>query len=221
MASIYKYLTEETHARALIERGEIRFRLLAAFRALEGDGVRGDTHDGKLQYAPGSTLPLTKENGEVVELPGYRFTSSVRAEDIFAYCMSRAKTKELASEFASPFCVEIKDPIRLISRIRSSVRLRSKLDRKHIYHGPIDYRSRDTAPGVDWALPERMALVKPESFARQDEYRIVIGKKGAFAVENVDLNLETGNGGKGETTEYDPLTLKVGDLAQICELHRF
>jgi len=220
VTSIFKYLTEEAHAVALIERGEIWLKPLAAFREMEDGGVRGDASDGKLQYAPGPILEITKESGEVVQLPGYRFTSAAKAEDIFVYCVSGSLTKELAAEFHSPFCVEIKDPVRLLSRIRSHVRLRSKLDQQ-IYHGAVEYRKLETVPVIDWALPERIAFMKSEDYARQDECRIVLGKKGAFAVENVDLQLEAGTASAATGKAHEPLVLKLGDLSRICELHRF
>jgi hypothetical protein len=223
MVSIYKYVTEEAHALALIERGQMRLSTLSHFRNYEDNLVRGDPQDGKLTYQPAAGLTLTKESGEVVELPaGWRFRSSVRADDIFVYCMSCVNSEELAAKFESPFCVEIKNPIHLIGQMRSKVRLRSRLDRRHLYSGPVAYRSLEAAPGADWALPERVAFIKPEGWSWQDEYRIVVGMKGAFDVENVECALEVGDGEKTAVTGgHDPLILSVGDLSGIAELHRF
>jgi len=222
MVSIYKYLTEEAYALALIETGQMLLSTLAYFREYEDNLVRSDPDDGKLRYQPAAGLTLTKSNGEVVELPGWRFRASVRAEDIFVYCMSCGKSEEMAAKFESPFCVEIKNPAGFVGRVRSGVRLRSRLDRKHLYHGSVDYRSMEAAPGADWALPEKVAFIKPEGWSWQDEYRIVVGKKGAFNVENVECALETGDGDNvAATGERNPLILKVGDLSRIAELHRF
>lgn len=121
---------------------------------------------------------LTKENGDVVEMPpGWRFRASVRVDDIFVYCLSTELSPEIAAKFECPFCVEIKKPIRLFGRISMHVRPRSKLDRR-VYSREVDYRKLAAAPGADWALPEGVAFTKPEGWAWQKEPRIVYGPKG-------------------------------------------
>ncbi|CDZ35075.1 Hypothetical protein NGAL_HAMBI1145_26780 [Neorhizobium galegae bv. officinalis] len=220
---LYKYLAEEAYARALIDKGQIFARPLSYFRAYEDELVRGDPDDGKLRYEPDEGLVLTKENGDVVEMPpGWRFRASVRADDIFVYCLSTELSPEIATKFECPFCVEINEPNRLLGRISMHVRLRSKLDRKGIYSRQVSYRKLAAAPGADWALPERVAFIKPESWAWQKEHRIVVGRKGAFAVENVECALEKDG---GEVTvaaaATDPLILHVGNLSKIAKLHTF
>lgn len=221
--SLYKYLAEEAHARPLIDKGQIFTRPLSYFRAYEDELVRGDPDDGKLRYKPEEGLVLTKENGEVVEMPpGWRFRASVRADDIFVYCLSTELSPEIAAKFECPFCVEIKEPTRLLGRISMHVRLRSKLDHSGIYSREVDYRNLATAPGADWALPERVAFIKPEGWAWQKEHRIVLGRKGAFAVENVECALETDGGEVAlAAAAHDSLILHVGDLSKITELHSF
>ncbi len=220
---LYKYLAEEAYARALIEKGQIFTRPLSYFRAYEDELVRGDADDGKLRYEPEEGLVLTKENGGVLEMPsGWQFRASVRADDIFVYCLSSELSPEIAAKFGCPFCVEFKEPARLLGRISMHVRLRSKLDRNGVYSGEVDYRNSAATPGADWALPERVAFIKPEGWAWQKEHRIVIGRKGAFAVENVECALET-DGGQAALAPAprDPLILHVGDLSKITELHSF
>lgn len=221
MASIYKYLSEETHARALIEKGELYLRSLAYFRNYDDGLVRGDPDDGKLFHQPERGLTLTQTDGERVSLPsGWRFKASVRAEDIFIYCLSLERSEALAEKFKSPFCVEIRSADALFSRTKSSVRLRARLDRQ-VYRGKVDYRSLTIAPGGDWALPEKVALIKPEAWCWQAEYRMVVGRKGAFAVEKVDLALENGPVDLTADAAGNPLILRVGDLSRIAQLHRF
>lgn len=221
--ALYKYLAEEAYARALIDKGQIFARPLSYFRAYEDELVRGDPDDGKLRYEPEEGLVLTKENGDVVEMPpGWRFRASVRVDDIFVYCLSTELSPEIAAKFECPFCVEIKEPMRLLGRISMHVRLRSKLDRRGIYSREIDYRKLEAAPGADWALPERVAFIKPEGWAWQKEHRIVLGRKGAFAVENVECALETDDSEVAENpASADPLILHVGNLSRITELHSF
>jgi len=221
MASIYKYVPEERFARALIEKGQLYLQSLAHFRNYEDALVRGDPDDGKLRYQPESGLTVTKSDGEVVTLPGWRFRASVRAEDIFVYCLSLERSEDLAEKFQSPFCVEIKDANALFSKTKGSVRLRSRLDRRNVFRGTVEYRDLAIAPGGDWALPEKVAFIKPPAWSWQAEYRMVVGRKGAFAVENVDLALENGLGDPIVAAAGSPLILAVGDLSRIARLHRF
>jgi len=221
MVSLYKYVPEERFAQALIEKGQLYLQSLAHFRNYEDAQVRGDPDDGKLRYQPEPGLTLTKSDGEVVTLPGYRFSASVRAEDIFVYCLSLERSDTLAEKFQSPFCVEIKDADALFAKTKGSVRLRSRLDRRNVYRGPVDYRDLTSAPGGDWALPEKVAFIKPPAWSWQIEYRMVVGRKGAFAVENVGLALENGLGDLTAVPAGDPLILAVGDLSRIAQLHRF
>ena len=222
MASIYKYVSAEPFARALIEKGQLYLRSLAYFRSYEDALVRGDPDDGKLRYQPEAGLTLTKTDGEVVTLPpGWRFRASVRAEDIFVYCLSLERSEALAEKFQSPFCVEIKDAHALLAKTKGSVRLRSRLDRRNVYRGPVEYRDLAIPPDGDWALPERVAFIKPQAWSWQTEYRMVVGRKGAFAVENVDLALENGPGNLATAAAGNALILAVGDLSRIAQLHRF
>ena len=221
-APLFRYFSEEAHARAFIDKGEIYSRPLAYFRAYEDGLVRGDPNDGMLLHAPGTGLVLTKENGEAIEMPpGWRFRASAMENDIFVYCLSLERSEELAEKFESPFCVEVRNTIRLVGRIASSARLRSRLDR-HVHSRPVDYRRPAAAPGVDWALPERVAFIKPEGWAWQKEHRIVLGLKGAFDVENVDCALESNpRPPAAPVAPAAPLILHVGDLSKMTELHQF
>lgn len=220
---LYKYLADKEYARALIDKGQVFARPLSYFRAFEDELVRGDPDDGKLRYEPEEGLLLTKESGEVVVAPaGWRFRASVRADDIFVYCLSTELSGEIAERFECPWCVEIAEPHRLLGRIARHVRLRSKFDGQRIYSQEVDYRKLTVAPGVDWALPERVAFIKPEGWAWQKEHRIVFGRKGAFAVENVELALETeGSEMALADADHDPLILHVGDISRFAALHLF
>ena len=213
-------MSTEQYAQALIERGELYMQSLAHFRAYEDGSVRGDPDDGKLHYQAAEGLTITKDSREVIVLPEARFRSSVRAEDIFVYCMSSERSKDLAERFQSPFCVEIRDPGILFAKVKGSVRLRSKLDHRNVYRGPVDYRELSVMPGADWALPERVAFIKPPAWSWQAEYRIVVGRKGSFGVENVSLALEMGAADHSVAMRRNPLVLAVGDLSHTAQLHR-
>ncbi len=222
MSSLFKYVSEENFAQGLIERGEIFMQTLANFRGYEDNDVRRDRDDGRLRYEPAGGL-LVNVEGREDEPPwqGWRFTSSIKPEDVYVYCLSTERSEELARKFESPFCIEITNPITLIARIRGSVRLRSSLERNRLFFGEVEYRSVEAAPAADWALPEKIAFIKPEDWSWQHEYRILVGKKGVFNIENVHLTLETGPGAIAPFADNPPLMLRVGNIARIATLHRF
>ena len=223
MASIFRYLSEEQHALDLIHKGVVFMNTLAYFRRCE-DGARGDPHDAQLRYQPEGGLPLFNvTTGMDVPLgDGSQFVASAKAGEMFVYCMSQTKSEALAKEFNAPFCVEIKNPVRFVGRLSRMVMLRSRLDRGRILSGPVSYRSLKAEPLVDWALPGRVAFIKPESYAGQDEYRVVVGLKGAFSAENVDLTIRLDPSEPHPLEPVgEPLILKLGDLSAMVELHRF
>jgi hypothetical protein len=222
MPPLYKYVTEERFAAALREQGQVYMQTLAAFRVYEDNDVRGDRHDGRLQYEPSEGLLLTRSSGEIVRLPmGWKMASSPQADDIYVYCLSTVRSEELAERFNSPFCVEIQNPIGLIGRIKRSVALRSQLARGHVFHGPVEYRQQETQPIVKWALPEQVSFIKPPAWQWQSEYRIVVGRKGAFDVENVVTTLECGEAANMAPPQRRPLTLAVGSILQGTIVHKF
>ncbi len=218
MAAIFKYFTEEKHAFALIKKGELLLRPLSYFRSQEDEGIRGDRRDGVLSYAPKEGLRLNMEDGTVRVLDGGSFNSSVQQDDIFVYCASNRRSAELAEKFGS-ICVEI-DPDCIIARLKARAHPSSLLDYEQIVSGNVDYRALDKVPGADWALPEKLILIKPGAFAWQDEFRIAVGRRNALAVENVALTLHTGQGAIGEPPAQDRLVLRIGKLAELATLHR-
>lgn len=221
MGSVFKYFDKESYAASLIERGELYLQTLAHFRLLEDGLVRGDPDDGKLRYRPNPSLALTKTTGETIILPPeWQFRSSVRAEDIYVYCLSLERSELLAERFGSAFCVEINDADALFRKLKGATRLRSRLDR-NAYRGPVEYRDIAKAPGADWALPEKVAFLKPPAWEWQAEYRMVLGRKGALTVEQVEVTLQAGENPAKAGPPPRPLTLRVGDLSHIAGLHRF
>lgn len=221
MAALFKYFSEEKYALAFLEHGEVFMQTLAHFRAYDDENVRGDRNDGVLRYQPEDGLQLNMINGETRQLPpGSSFVSSVRQEDIYVFCLSTILSVEVAERFNSKFCVELEPAGRLVGAIKTSVRLRSQLDR-NVYSGLVEYRDLKAPPIVAWALPEKVAFIKPESWSWQQEFRIVVGRKGTFSVENVSLTIETAPSLPAQPKHTDPLLLRVGSLARNATLHRF
>jgi hypothetical protein len=218
--AIYKYFTEEAHALALIKKGELMMQPLSHFRGREADGVRGDPHDGILTYAPKNGLVMNMEDGRVITLECGSFNSSVNQNDIFVYCASNQLSADLAHRFGR-FCVEIPDPEVLVQRLKMRAQPTSRFDYEQIVSGKVDYREHSREPDADWALPERLILIKPVEFAWQDEFRIAVGKRDTMNVENVSLMIRTGP----SETVFEPLPpaifLKLKSLAESVKLHRF
>jgi hypothetical protein len=218
--TIYKYFTEEAHALALINRGELMLQPLSHFRGREADGVRGDPRDGVLTYAPQGGLVMNMENGRVITLEDGSFNSSVNQNDIYVYCASNQLSADLAQRFGA-FCVEIPDHDVLVRRLQMRGHLTSKFDYGQVVCGKVVYREHSEEPGVDWALPERLVLVKPVEFAWQDEFRIAVGKRDAMKVENVSLTIQTRPSAPAFELIPPPIFLRLNPLADYVTLHRF
>ncbi|WP_298332517.1 hypothetical protein [Asticcacaulis sp.] len=218
--AIFKYFTEEAHALALIKKGLLMMQTLSHFRGREADGVRGDPRDGILTYAPQNGLVMNMQDGRIIRLDGGSFNSTVNQNDIFVYCTSNQLSAKLAASFGK-FCVEIPNPELLVSRLKQRAHPTSQLDYDQVVYGKVDYRDHRKEPKADWALPERLVLIKPDDFAWQDEFRIAVGKRGTMAFENVGLNIQTGPTEPLLKQVPIPIFLKVGKLTEMTILHRF
>lgn len=69
------------------------------------------------------------------------------------------------------------------------------------------------ATRIDWALPERMAFIKPDAWAWQKAHRIMVSAKAAFVVETADPTLETG-GADAAAGLADPLVVHIAICRQ-------
>lgn len=218
--AIFKYFDEEAHALALVRKGELMLQPLSHFRAREADGVRGDPRDGILTYAPHDGLVMNMDDGRVITLEGGSLNSSVNQNEVYVYCASNQLSADLAKDFGA-FCVEIPEPEILVRRLKMRAHPTSKFDYEHVVCGEVDYREHSKEPGVDWALPKRLVLVKPVEFAWQKEFRIAVGKRDAMNVENVGLTIQTGSAIAAFEPVPAPLFLRVGQLVGVVTLHRF
>jgi len=217
--SVYKYFYKESYARRFLSKGEILLRPLAYYRALEiEEGGRGDQWDGVLRYAPADGLTLNMEDGRTVKLDDYSFNASVRQDEIFVWCASKELSPEVAKTFGA-FCVKI-DPELIVNRLRLRAHANSVLDYSEVVSGEVDYRPVDQLPLSDWALPEKVALIKPEGFAKQNEYRIAVGRRGALEPENVEVTLSTDEASRAVPLNSSKLLIRLGKLTEYATLHR-
>lgn len=222
MAPVFKYFTQESHARALVDRGNLLMRSLSHFQAQEDGEVRGDQREGRLIYAPLGGLEITKATGERIVLQGTRFASAAMSDEIFVFCTSTVRSAELASRFQSRFCVKLSDPEGLARRIRARAHTTSRLDYSQLVHCEVVYQDDNTAPGVDWAFPAKLAFRKSKGFCWQAEHRFAVCGRGAFDAENVVCTLSS-----EELPQHASrlpaafVTMRVGSLAAMTELHVF
>jgi hypothetical protein len=216
---LFKYLPSK-YLEAFIERGELLFRSLSYFRNYEQLQVRGDRHEGKRLFSPPQGLEITKtETGEKLLLP-WAFEASVKEREIYVFCLSLHGTRALAEEFRTDACVEILDPVALLSKVRSALALRKWVRHGRLLHGRVDYYSPDEPPLAEWAVPERMVMRKTTAYTHQQEYRLAFARGDALKVNNVDTQITATPGAVQATLEGHPEhVLKLGSLAKICRAH--
>ena len=221
VTSLYKYLPEQ-YVGTLLREGAVLFHTLSYFRDYEDAQVRGDEFEGTKLYRPTKGLEVTVVGTqERVVLP-HSFESSAHEDDIFAFCLSTILSQDLATQFKTNTCVEIRNPALFVSKIRGALLRRPSIKNKMLVHGEVKYYEPEEPPIVDWALPERIAMSKLESFRPQQEYRIAFSINGAFEVENTCLRLVApGIRRIQRATAYPERRFKLGSIAKICRVHRF
>ena len=219
MPTLFRYFSQ-TNADAFLNRGVVLLRSLAYFRDYEDEGVRADEYEGTLVHLPEGGLTLKRvPSGEEVPVP-YTFESTAKEEDIFIYCLSTELSEHIARRFNAEVCVEILEPIKFLARLRTSLRLRPRLRAGSLVHERVRYYEPHEPPIVDWALPEKISLRKPKSFAWQKEYRFAVPRGDAFRVENVELKLvPLGQRRQSRLVQHIPEILKLGNLSKICKVH--
>lgn len=196
---LFKYFSCKNYALAFMCKGEMRFGSLAYYRGIEDGGVRGDPRDGMLHYAPADGIEITMV-ADGRKLNGIAFTTA--AESMFVYCTSNDISAERARDFG-PFCVEITEADAIVRRLQARASASSRLDYGRVHMGATEYRPLDQIPAADWALPERVVLIKPPEYAGQNETRIVLPLK-------------------SDATSTDSyILLRVGNLERITRLHVF
>lgn len=221
MTSLYKYLPEQ-YVDSLLCEGAVLFRTLSYFRDHEDTQVRGDEYEGTKLYRPANGLEVTlSTTQEKVVLP-HTFESSANEDDIFVFCLSTILSQELATQFKTNVCVEIRNPALFISKIRGALSRRPSIKNKLLVHGEVNYYEPHKPPVVDWALPERIAMSKLELFRSQQEYRIAFCVNGAFDVGNTRLRIVApGTSRPKRVTAYPERQFKLGSISKICRVHRF
>lgn len=108
------------------------------------------------------------------------------------------------------------------------LRFRDRVRAPSGYHSPRSpprngphYRDPEQVPEADWALPEKIAFIKPPLFAWQDEYRYAVGRRNALDFHNVEVTLTSGTAAAPVARVPPPIILQIGKLSDHVAVHRF
>lgn len=221
MGSLYKYLPEE-YVDDFIRKGAILFRSLSYFRDFEDAQIRGDEFEGTKLYRTQAGLEITNLTTQQKVVLPHTFESTAKEDDIFVFCLSTIRSEKLAKQFQATTCIEITDPIKLVAGVRSALARRPSIKDKMLVCGEVKYYTREEAPIIDWALPEKIAMSKINFYATQCEYRIAFSINDAFRVENTSLRLvPPGDRRPPRAKSHSEKLLKIGNLGKTCTVHRF
>jgi hypothetical protein len=211
--SLYKYFSEMKYAEAFLD-GDMLFRSLAYFRDNE-DAVRGDEYEGTSKFLPDGGLVLHNQTqGTIITLP-MAFESSVKAQEIFVYCVSQALSADISEEFNAVACVEVTKIATLCARIREALPATTAFRAR-----PVDYYPHTQGGNPRWALPDQIATSKLARWGPQNEYRFLFSLTDALGFEKVETRLiDRKNRPIPKPEEHISQLLKVGSLTDICTLH--
>jgi hypothetical protein len=220
--SLFKYYSERRWAEAFVQ-GELLFRSLAYFRDYEDEETRGDRNEGTAIHRPRGGLVINNQTqGKTFTLPDHAFVSRAKQSEIFVFCLSRSRTDEHRTRFKGVACVEICDIPAFCRRIQAALgpgaTFPGRPGRTRIGHCVEYYREEDAA-GTRWALPDLIATSKLDTYAWQDEFRLVFSLTNALAFENVELRLEQDVVNPGNPDEHKTHLVKAASLSDICRLH--
>jgi hypothetical protein len=180
---LYKYLSSQ-YADAVIKRGELLFRNLSYFRQYE-DRFRGDPLEGIHKDSPDRGFTITNLTQGFTVTGNFSFLNSIDQNGVFVFCLSKTFAIALYDEFSSDTCIVIRDPHKFIARCRRAVKklkMPGIADKKGLLHRAVDYYKFNQVVERSVKDPLNLPFFKASQFSHQDEYRIVFGYPGAFAL---------------------------------------
>jgi hypothetical protein len=178
---LYKFLPVE-FAERFVRNGEVLFRTLSYFRALE-HAARGDEAEGVHIDAPDNDVTLTTNTG-IRTVGRYRYLRSVRQDDIFAFCCSTEFSEDLFDAFNADACVAIRNAELFLLRCKIAVRRPLPLEPPGLLHGPVSYFALNRDAPLDVTVGANIPFLKHARFADQKEYRAVFARRGGFHMTN-------------------------------------
>jgi energy-converting hydrogenase A subunit M len=193
------------YAEDLLYKGVVHFRQAAYFLNLQGDGARGDKHDGARIF--NTPMVIKDSAGEKTRIgKAYAVRSQEELRTSYIFCTSKSLRADLFSAFNTNCCVTIMDTSEFKKRIFSKAS-RVKLHLTKQAHLPriqktkkinigisylSDIMSDDVVYFDDLKTEETMLLsadIKQKFFHKrkslyewEDEYRILIEPKGKISL---------------------------------------
>lgn len=176
---LYKYLPR-LYAEPFVTRGEVLFRSLSYFRAIE-HAARGDEIEGVHVDSPDHDVALTTNTG--IRIVGrHRFLNSIDQDRTYAFCCSQEFEGTLFDQFEADACVAILNPELFFLRCTVAVRRHIAVDPPGLIHRPVAYFAPNRQAPLDVNDPRSIPFMKHESFADQKEYRAVVAKRRGFTL---------------------------------------
>lgn len=223
--TLYKYFSERKWAEAFLN-GEVLFRSLSYFRDLEDNNVRQDQNEGVAIFRPEGGLIINNITQKTtLTLPGHAVESAAKQEEIFVFCVSGSLTDELRERFAAVACIEMLDIRTFCNRIEAALPPEATLpgppSHERIGHW-VEYYQETEASNPRWALPGRIAASKLNSYAWQEEFRLVFSLTDALGFEKVAICLTHSNARKlPNPSEHHSRLVNAGSLRDIARFHEF
>jgi hypothetical protein len=223
---LYKYFSEQKWADAFLD-GSILFRSLSYFRDLEDENVREDDKEGVSIFRPDGGLVIhNKTQGTILTLADHGMETVVKQDEIFVFCASRSLTDELREKFDAVACVQISNIGAFCDRVTAGLPLNAKFPgspgRQRIGRQVQYYReSGDCNPR--WALPDVIATSKRDTYAWQDEFRLVFSLTDALDFEKIAGRIVPPGNPRDprNAAEHHTYRVTTPSLRDICQLHEF
>lgn len=217
--SLYKYVPKLDYAQSFLS-GKVFHQTLGYFRDYEDSNAKqviGDEFESTHIFRPTGGLQINNLTNDTSSLLDMGFESSVRAGEIYVFCVSLEMTEALRKEFEARACVEIMNRPAFRKRWQDAL----PQDAKH-FARRVQYYEPDDLPGNIWPQPRRIATTKLSRFRNQREFRFGFSTKGALDFgESTQQLIDRKARPDPKRDEHYNMTIDVGDLNDICKLHIF
>jgi hypothetical protein len=226
--SLYRYYNERRWADEFLD-GKLLFRSLSYFRDYEDKNVREDQNEGNAILRPeGGLIVNDQTRGTTSRLEGWAFESRVKQDEIFVFCTSRSLTEELRRRFEAVVCIEIFDVGTFCKRIEAALPPEARFPeqaggRPARIGRRVEYYRVTEGGKPRWALPEMIATSKLDSYAWQNEFRLVFSLTDALQFEKVDTRLVHRDNPRepAKPDEHHSYHVSTQSLRDICRIHEF